>query len=124
MCMQCCSTPPGAACLENDLLRALPRIAWAADPQGFNTLAQLGEQLGELHLGYETADEYPLKETWKDDQAGSSYLVGKQKMRFVDTDKTILRFNHQLTLHNIPTTGAPMAAGGRAVRWSGWLTSW
>ncbi len=110
--------PAWCQAFQHDLRRALPRIAWAADPQGFSTLAQLGEQLAELHLGYETADEYDLTETWKNDQAGSSYLVGKQKMRFVDTDKTILRFNDQLTLHNIPPQAHQWQLEGRsALEW-------
>ena len=42
----------------NDLVKGLPRIPFAPD---FQTFAEAGGALAELHLGYETCEEYPLR---------------------------------------------------------------
>ena len=41
---------------SNDLTKELPRIPMAPD---FSTFAEAGRALAELHLGYETGEEYP-----------------------------------------------------------------
>ena len=45
----------------NDLANELPRIPFAPD---FHVFAKAGRELAELHLGYETCQEYPLDVTF------------------------------------------------------------
>ena len=73
----------------NDLAKELPRIPLAPD---FHAFAKAGRELAELHLGYETCEEYPLEIVFSaglrriDDRSISESAT--QTMRFADDEKT------------------------------------
>ena len=70
----------------NDLAKELPRVPFAAD---FHAFAEAGRELTELHLGYETCEEYPLKVTFTQpgEPRPEHFRIGKRAMRFADEEK-------------------------------------
>ena len=96
----------------NDLAKELPRIPIAPD---FGTFAKAGRTLAELHLGYETSEEYPLKISLL--QPGESrlglYRVGRQPMRFADGDRSVLIVNEHIRLAGIPAEAHEYQVNGR-----------
>ena len=71
----------------NDLAKDLPRIPLAAD---FKVFAEAGKGLAELHLGYETGEEYPLEVLFEGpgEPRSEHYRIGERAMRFVDGEKS------------------------------------
>ena len=49
----------------SDLARMLPRIPEVATAKAFDSFSKAGQQLLELHIGYEAAEPYPLEERLK-----------------------------------------------------------
>ena len=45
----------------NNLSKALPRIPLAADPDHFTALVDAGRELGDLHVGFDRVDPWPLE---------------------------------------------------------------
>jgi predicted helicase len=62
------------------LRRELPRIPPPADADTFTRLAALGEQLGRLHLGYETHAPYPLEQVWTPGKPPIPRIDGKMRL--------------------------------------------
>ena len=96
----------------NDLAKELPRIPLAHD---FHTFTSAGRELAELHLGYETCEEYPLDVTFT--QAGEpgreQFRVGERTMRFSDDRRTNLIINDYIRLGNIPGEAHQYQVNGR-----------
>ena len=46
---------------KNNLAKELPRIPLPREPEHFETLAEAGRLLGEMHVGYERADPWPIE---------------------------------------------------------------
>lgn len=104
-----------------DLKKMLPRVPLHAE---FGAFAEAGRRLGELHVNYESAPEYPLKE-WAHDlvaQANRDVV----KMRFPKRrdgergapDKTAIVYNNSLTLQGIPADAYRYVVGGKsAIEW-------
>ena len=96
----------------NDLAKELPRIPFAAD---FHAFARAGRSLAALHLGYETAPEYPLELEF----AGlgppqpDHFRLGPARMRFAGPARTALRINEHITLQNIPAEAHRYTVNGR-----------
>ena len=96
----------------NDLAKELPRIPFAAD---FHAFARAGRSLAALHLGYETAPEYPLELVF----AGlgppqpAHFRLGPARMRFAAPARTALRINEHITLQNIPAEAHRYTVNGR-----------
>ena len=97
----------------NDLSKELPRIPLAPD---FHAFADAGRELSELHLGYETCDEYPLEEafTGTGEARAEHYRLGTRAMRFADKEeKTTLIVNEYIRLEGIPAEAHLYVVNGR-----------
>jgi predicted helicase len=91
----------------DNLKRELPRIPYAPD---FWTFAEIGRQLAELHLNYETVEPWRLEWISSDDEP-LSFRV--EKMRFNKT-KDQIKVNHTLTLAGIPAEAHEYRLGNRS----------
>ena len=96
---------------QANLKRDLPRLPYTPD---FWAFAKAGQRLGEIHIGYETADEYPIK---KVETPGKPLDWRVEKMR-LSKDKTKLTYNDFLTLDGIPPKAFDYRLGNRsALEW-------
>ena len=96
---------------QANLKRDLPRLPYAPDFWGF---AKAGGQLGEIHIGYEDADEYPIK---KVETPGKPLDWRVEKMK-LSKDKTQIKYNDFLTLDGIPAKAFDYRLGNRsALEW-------
>ncbi len=94
-----------------NLRRELPRIPFA--PQ-FWPFAEAGKKLAELHVGYETQSEYPLK---KIESAGAPLNWRVEKMK-LSRDKSEIIYNEFLTLRGVPAAAFEYRLGNRsALEW-------
>ena len=100
-----------------DLKKMLPRIPMHKE---FHTFSKAGKALGELHVNYEDAPEYPLTEI----AMGSINQANREvvKMKFAktgkETDKTAIVYNNHLVLQNIPPEAYDYVVNGRsAIEW-------
>jgi len=95
-----------------NLRRELPRVPFVRDAAAFGALVAAGERLTALHLGYETAAEYPL--TWQTAPGAKPsdlWHVGKMKL---SPDKTAVIVNAHLTLGGVPPAAHAYRLGNRA----------
>ena len=90
-----------------NLKRELPRIPFAED---FWAFSNAGKKLAELHLNYESADEYPLQIIEKEGEALDWKVL---KMR-LSKDKTQIVYNDFLTLAGIPKDAFEYKLGNRS----------
>ena len=96
---------------QANLKRELPRLPYAPDFWGF---AKAGQQLGEIHIGYETVPEYQLAFI-ENRKVPLSWRVEKMKL---SKDKTQLVYNDFLTLDGIPAKAFDYRLGNRsALEW-------
>ena len=94
-----------------NLKRDLPRVPHAPDFWGF---AKAGGRLGEIHVGYEDVDEYPLSLIETPDTQ-LDWRVEKMKL---SKDKTQIKYNDFLTLDGIPARAFDYRLGNRsALEW-------
>ena len=94
-----------------NLKRDLPHLPYAPDFWGF---AKAGQRLGEIHIGYEDADEYPIK---KVETPGKPLDWRVEKMK-LSKDKTQIKYNDFLTLDGIPAKAFDYRLGNRsALEW-------
>ena len=96
----------------NDLAKELPRIPLAPD---FHAFAKAGRELAELHLGYETCEEYSLEVAFahSGDPRPSHFRIGDRAMRFADDEKTVLAVNEHVSLRGIPASVHTYQVNGR-----------
>ena len=96
----------------NDLSKELPRIPMAPD---FLTFAKAGRALAELHLGYETSEEYPLEIVFAQpgEPRPEHYRIGRQAMRFADGDRSVLIVNEHIRIAGIPAEAHEYHVNGR-----------
>lgn len=94
-----------------DLLREFPRLPFYAD---FGNWAAMGRELLALHLGFETAEPYPLER--RDNEkapAGGGKVILK-----ADKEKGLIRLDEQTTLAGIPESAWRYVLGSRsALEW-------
>ena len=96
---------------QANLKRDLPRLPYASDFWGF---AKAGQRLGEIHIGYEDADEYPIKKIETPDKP-LDWRVEKMKL---SKDKTQIVYNDFLALDGIPAKVFDYRLGNRsALEW-------
>ena len=96
---------------EADLKRDLPHLPYTPD---FWEFAKAGERLGEIHVGYEEVDGYPLDFVETPDTP-LDWRV--EKMKF-SKDKTQIKYNDFLTLDGIPAKAFGYRLGNRsALEW-------
>ena len=96
-----------------NLRRELPRIPFLPD---FLAVRDIGTQLADLHINYETLEPYPLQ--WiENPSVPLSYRV-EDKMR-LSKDERSVRVNHSLTLAGIPLETLQYRLGNRsALEWA------
>ena len=104
--------PEYRAQFANDLAKELPRIPFAPD---FHAFAQAGHELADLHLGYESGDEYPLELVFADagEPGSERFRLGAKAMRFADTEKTVLAVNDFIRLAGVPAEAHEYQVNGR-----------
>ncbi len=96
---------------QANLKRDLPRLPYAPDFWGF---AKAGQRLGEIHIGYEDIEEYPLTLI---ETPGKSLDWRVEKMR-LSKDKAQIKYNDFLTLDGIPAKAFEYRLGNRsALEW-------
>ena len=95
----------------NDLSKDLPRIPFAPD---FHTFAEAGKALAELHLGYETCEQYPLEVIFvhKGEPQPHHYQLTEKAMRLVDDGATLV-INDHISLSGIPAEAHRYVVNGR-----------
>ena len=95
-----------------NLKRELPRLPFAPD---FHAFAKAGKKLAELHVGYESAAEFPLKRIV---HRGVPQSLRVEKMRWESAEKSALIYNESLTLTGIPLEVFDYKLGNRsALEW-------
>lgn len=104
---------------KHDLQRNLPRVPLAADFEAFRTA---GRELMDLHINYETVDEYPLVclvdgQPEEGKAEADAYRIDK-KMRWAksgkETDRTVLEINNRCKLVDIPDEAQQYTVSGRS----------
>ena len=94
-----------------DLKRDLPHLPYAPD---FWEFTQAGRRLGEIHVGYEDVEEYPLRFVETPDMP-LDWRVEKMRL---SRDKTGVKYNDFLTLDGIPEKVFDYQLGNRsALEW-------
>ena len=110
----------------NNLSKELPRIPLAADPDHFTALVAAGHELGDLHVGFDRVDPWPLEfanGSW-DAPAGTdpATYFRVQKMKLGGTqkepDRTTLIYNSNITVTGIPDAAWDYEVNGKpALKW-------
>ena len=96
---------------EANLKRDLPHLPYTPD---FWAFAEAGRRLGEIHVGYEEVEEYPLGFVETPDTP-LDWRVEKMKL---SKDKTGVKYNDFLTLDGIPAEVFKYRLGNRsALEW-------
>ena len=95
----------------NDLSKMIPRIPFAPD---FHIFAEAGKALSDLHLNYETCEQYPLELVFahEDEPQPHHFQLGTRAMRF-DDEKTTLTINEHICLSGIPEEAHRYVVNGR-----------
>ncbi|PJF31254.1 MAG: hypothetical protein CUN51_05150 [Candidatus Thermofonsia Clade 1 bacterium] len=108
--------PEYRARFAEPLKKELPRIPFAPD---FWAYAQAGRQLGDLHVNYESAPEYPLREVWALGKPMSYRVEDAMKLRSSSAPgKYVLEVNSSLRLEGIPSEALAYKLGNRsALEW-------
>ena len=92
-----------------DLLREFPRLPLYHD---FDTWAKMGRELLDLHLGFETADPYPLERHDKPD------VEPRRAILRADKDRGVITLDDQTTLTGVPADAWRYQLGSRsALEW-------
>ncbi|NMY49824.1 type ISP restriction/modification enzyme [Pseudomonas sp. WS 5011] len=97
----------------DNLSKELPRIPVVKKAVDFWAFSKAGRALAELHLDYETVEQYPLTIEAKDTLTDADYRV--EKMKFAKKgDKTTVIYNHRITLKGIPEAAWDYVVNGKA----------
>lgn len=107
---------------QNDLKKMLPRIPFTKDFWGYS---KKGCELAKLHLNYESAALFNLKEELKDGspkKAKDLYRVNEAGMTFPkiqkQEDRTTIIYNQFVTLTGIPESAYDYVVNGKsAIEW-------
>ena len=101
----------------NDLSKMIPRIPYAPD---FRIFAEAGKALADLHLNYETCQQYPdlnvepLTPSLLWEEKPEHFLLGKRAMRFADKQaRTTLIINEHVCVSGIPEEAHRYVVNGR-----------
>ena len=101
----------------NDLSKMIPRIPYAPD---FRTFAEAGKALTDLHLNYETCQQYPdlkvepITPSLLWEEKPEHFLLGKRAMRFADKqERTTLIINEHVCVSGIPEEAHRYVVNGR-----------
>ncbi len=94
----------------------LPHIPSPASPARFATVRDAGRELADLHMGYESADPYPLDVQLKptaDRDDRDTWRVQKMKWRAAD-DRTVIIYNPKVTIAGVPADAQRYMLGSRS----------
>ena len=101
----------------NDLSKMIPRIPFAPD---FYAFAEAGKALADLHLNYDTCEQYPhlsvepVSPSLLWEEKPEHFLLGTRAMRFADKEtKTTLTINEHVCLSGIPEEAHRYVVNGR-----------
>ena len=110
----------------NNLSKELPHIPLTADPNHFTALVAAGRELGDLHIGFDRVDPWPLEfanGVW-DAPAGTdpATYFRVQKMKLGGTqkapDRTTIIYNGNITVTGIPENAWDYEVNGKpALKW-------
>ena len=104
----------------NDLSKMLPRIPYAPD---FTAFAEAGYKLAELHLNYETCEQYPLTVEFPNMSSqpanlkevdANLFLLTEKAMRYGDIERRSLNINDHVRLTGIPEDAHRYVVNGRS----------
>ncbi|MYK40925.1 MAG: DEAD/DEAH box helicase [Gemmatimonadetes bacterium] len=110
----------------NNLSKELPRIPLAADPDHFTALVSAGRELGDLHVGFDRVDPWPLEfaNDSRDAPTGTdpTTYFRVQKMKLGGTQKepdlTTIIYNSNITVIGIPENAWDYEVNGKpALKW-------
>ena len=101
----------------NDLSKMLPHIPYAPD---FRAFAEAGAVLADLHLNYDTCEQYPdlkvepISPSLLWEEKPEHFRLGTRAMRFADKEtKTTLTINEHVCLSGIPEEAHRYVVNGR-----------
>ena len=105
-----------------DLAKMLPRIPEVATAEAFVSFLEAGQQLLDLHIGYEEAEPYPLEERLAPRAPAGPDRYRVQKMRWGGPakapDHSMIVYNDWVTLAGIPNEAQEYVVGPRsALEW-------
>ena len=99
-------SPKYRAKYEIDLVKLSPRIPEVASVEDFKAFSEAGQQLLDMHIGYEEVEPYPLEESVSPSAPDGPERYRVQKMRWGGTsrapDKSTIVCNDWITLAGIP----------------------
>ena len=102
----------------DDLAKLLPRIPEAATADAFRAFSEAGQRLLDLHIGYETAEPYTLKERLTPGAPNGPERYRVLKMRWGtsgnNTDHSVIVYNDWITLTGIPDEAHEYVVGPRS----------
>lgn len=97
----------------DNLSKELPRIPAVKKAADFWAFSKAGRALADHHLNYETVEPYPLTIEAKGPLTDADYRV--EKMKFAKKgDKSIVIYNHRITLKGIPEAAWDYVVNGKA----------
>ena len=110
----------------NDLKKMLPRLPLVDKPKDFWAYSKAGKTLADFHINYESVK--PFKGLIVENSGKDNYTVNKmafaKKKEEVDgkqktvADKSIIIYNSQITLNNIPEKAYQYVVNGKsAIEW-------
>jgi predicted helicase len=95
------------------LNRDLPKLPYHSQ---FHERAAVGRRLSELHIGYESVAEYPLK--WEESGKGGLRDLYRVKKMTISRDRTAIQVNDHLRLSGIPPEAWAYKLGNKsALEW-------
>ena len=104
-----------------NLAKELPRIPCVTSVEDFRAFRDAGKLLGELHLGYESADPYDAEidtggESLDDMNPEAAYRVIRMKhpKSGRNKDRTTVVYNAHITIRNIPELAWEYVVSGKA----------
>ncbi len=101
---------------KENLKRDLPHIPLLLNQEGFEACVSVGQQLMELHVHYEQAQEYPLQLV-PNKEIPYQQRLRVEKMK-LSADRTSLLYSNGLTLDSIPPECFEYRLGNRsALEW-------
>lgn len=103
----------------DNLSKQIPRIPCVRSARDFWTFCKAGRKLGDLHVGYESADLYPVAIEGKPN-TDSDYYVNKMKFgkSGKDKDKATVVYNEHITIKDIPLEAYEYVVNGKpALEW-------
>ncbi len=101
-----------------DLAKMLPRIPEVTTTDAFYAFSEAGQDLLDLHIGYEEVEPYPLEEVWSGEAPAGDERWYVRKMKWAGTskakDQSAIVVNDWLTLRGIPDGAQRYVVGPRS----------